>query len=90
MFIHTTTTAPGDEHELFEKILSLGELRLQCMKKLTHPLTHTIRPDRSFSQDDAQVKGNFSMDAQYYREDTAISAVVPDEQIALQGFGNII
>jgi hypothetical protein len=43
-----------------------------------------------FSQDPLQVKGNFSIDAQYYREDSAIAAVVPDEQIALQGFGNII
>lgn len=37
-----------------------------------------------------QVHGNFSMDGQYYRPDPDISAVVPDEQMALQGFGNII
>jgi len=40
--------------------------------------------------DDFQVRGNFSVEGQYYQEDSAISAVVPDEQIALQGFGNII
>ncbi len=42
------------------------------------------------AQDRGAVHGNFSMDAQYYRPDSAISAVVPDEQMALQGFGNII
>ncbi len=42
------------------------------------------------AQNIGQVRGNFSVDAQYYREDSAISAVVPDEQVALQGFGNII
>lgn len=38
----------------------------------------------------AEIHGNFSLDGQYYRPDEAISAVVPDEQTALQGFGNII
>jgi len=42
------------------------------------------------AQDRGEVHGNFSMDGQYYRPDSAISAVVPEEQIALQGFGNII
>ncbi len=37
-----------------------------------------------------QITGNFSLDAQYYQEDSAISAVVPDEQVAMQGFGNLI
>lgn len=37
-----------------------------------------------------EVHGNFSMEGQYYRPDSSISAVVPDEQMALQGFGNII
>lgn len=42
------------------------------------------------AQDDFNVRGNFSVEGQYYREDSAITAVVPDEQVALQGFGNII
>ncbi len=42
------------------------------------------------AQEEAQVRGNFSIDGQYYQEDSAISAVVPDQQVALQGFGNII
>lgn len=42
------------------------------------------------AQDDFQVRGNFSVEGQYYQEDSAISAVVPEEQMALQGFGNII
>lgn len=37
-----------------------------------------------------EIHGNFSMEGQYYRPDSSISAVVPDEQMALQGFGNII
>jgi len=41
-------------------------------------------------QNEAQIRGNFSLDGQYYQEDSAISAVVPDEKIGLQGFGNII
>lgn len=36
------------------------------------------------------VSGNFQIDAQYYREDSAISAVVPPEKAALSGFGNIL
>lgn len=42
------------------------------------------------AQDIGQFRGNFSMEGQYYTEDSAISAVVPDEQVALQGFGNLI
>lgn len=41
-------------------------------------------------ENDLEVHGNFSMEGQYYRPDPDISAVVPDEQMALQGFGNII
>jgi hypothetical protein len=37
-----------------------------------------------------QFSGNFSVDGQYYRQDSAISAVVPDEQMALSGFGNLL
>jgi hypothetical protein len=36
------------------------------------------------------VTGNFQLDAQYYREDSAISAVVPPQEAALSGFGNIL
>jgi len=42
------------------------------------------------AQDKGQVTGNFALDGQYYRQDSAISAVVPDQQVALQGYGNII
>lgn len=41
-------------------------------------------------ENDLEVHGNFSMEGQYYRPDPSISAVVPDEQMALQGFGNVI
>ncbi|NEN21889.1 hypothetical protein G3O08_00025 [Cryomorpha ignava] len=37
-----------------------------------------------------EVSGNFQLDGQYYVEDSAISAVVPPEIMALSGFGNII
>jgi len=43
-----------------------------------------------FSQDQGQFRGNFSIQGQYYTQDSAISAVVPDEKVALQGFGNLI
>ena len=43
-----------------------------------------------FSQDVGTVSGNFQMDAQYYQPDSAISATVPDEKVALSGFGNIL
>ncbi len=38
----------------------------------------------------AIITGNFQLDGQYYVEDTAISAVVPDQNMALSGFGNIL
>lgn len=41
-------------------------------------------------QNAPQVNGNFSMDAQYYREDSIIGAEVPDEIMGLIGWGNII
>ncbi|MCH2215408.1 MAG: DUF6029 family protein [Flavobacteriales bacterium] len=47
----------------------------------------------AFAQDDnnkAVVMGNFQLDGQYYLEDSAISAVVPEETMALSGFGNIL
>ncbi len=43
-----------------------------------------------FSQDIGNFSGNFQIDAQYYQPDTAISAIVPDEKVALSGFGNIL
>jgi len=60
------------------------------MKKLL--LTHCLLlwAVLGFAQDELQVRGNFSIEGQYYQQDSAISAVVPDEQVALQGFGNII
>lgn len=60
------------------------------MKKLLLFLFLSFTSGITFAQNDFQVKGNFSVEGQYYREDSAISAVVPDEQVALQGFGNII
>jgi hypothetical protein len=60
------------------------------MKKLLYLLLLSLTFTTARGQDPFQVRGNFSVDAQYYREDSAIAAVVPDEQIALQGFGNII
>ena len=37
-----------------------------------------------------QIHGNFEINSQYYRNDTAISAVVPPQKNALWGFGNLI
>ncbi|NBC25160.1 MAG: hypothetical protein GVX78_06055 [Bacteroidetes bacterium] len=37
-----------------------------------------------------EIHGNFSILSQLYFEDSAISAVVPPEKVALQGFGNLI
>lgn len=42
------------------------------------------------AQDLGQIHGNFQIDGQYYREDSSISAVVPEEIGSLSGFGNII
>ncbi len=36
-----------------------------------------------------QVHGNFSMDAQYYNQDSAISAVVPAQKMGINSWGNI-
>jgi hypothetical protein len=36
-----------------------------------------------------QVHGNFSMDAQYYNQDSAIGAVVPDQKMGINSWGNI-
>ncbi len=37
-----------------------------------------------------QFSGNFQLDGQLYRPDSAISAVVPPEKMALSGFGNLL
>lgn len=42
------------------------------------------------SQDLGTFNGNFQIDGQYYQPDSAIGAIVPDEKVALSGFGNII
>lgn len=42
------------------------------------------------AQDWGEIHGNFQLDGQYYKSDSAIGAVVPDEQVALSGFGNLI
>jgi hypothetical protein len=44
----------------------------------------------SHAQQGAQVNGNFSMDAQYYREDSIIGAEVPAERAGINAWGNII
>ncbi len=43
----------------------------------------------SFAQDGGQVHGNFSMDGQYYREDSAIQAKKPPQTWGLNSWGNI-
>jgi hypothetical protein len=62
-----------------------------CLLFLILALSQLFLISDAFAQDNKpEVHGNFSMDGQYYRPDPDISAVVPDEQMALQGFGNII
>ncbi|HLV53866.1 MAG TPA: DUF6029 family protein, partial [Cryomorphaceae bacterium] len=41
-------------------------------------------------QDLGTISGNVEFSGQYYRTDSTIGAVVPDEKTALWGFGNII
>jgi len=48
--------------------------------------THTEAPK---GPEIPQVHGNFSMDAQYYNQDSAISAVVPDQKMGINSWGNI-
>lgn len=43
-----------------------------------------------WSQEGAQISGNFSTDAQYYNEDEDINAVVPPERLSAQGWMNLI
>lgn len=64
-------------------------LRLLFCAALSVPAI-AFAQDAEKKENKAEVHGNFSMDGQYYRPDEDISAVVPDEQMALQGFGNII
>lgn len=42
-----------------------------------------------YAQNGAQINGNFSVDAQYYREDSVIGAEVLDETMGLISWGNI-
>jgi Family of unknown function (DUF6029) len=42
------------------------------------------------SQDNGQLHGNFSTDAQYYNEDDEIGAVLPPEKLAAQAWMNLI
>lgn len=45
---------------------------------------------RSFAQDQPQIHGNFSTDAQYYNDDEAIGAVVPPQKMAANAWANLI
>ncbi len=50
-----------------------------------------VTPHNLFAQEDlGQFSGNFQIDGQLYRPDTAINAVVPPEKMALSGFGNLL
>jgi hypothetical protein len=49
----------------------------------------TTAPIRLLAQDGGQVHGNFSMDGQYYREDTAINAQKPPQTWGSNSWGNI-
>ncbi|MBL0128467.1 MAG: hypothetical protein IPP83_13665 [Flavobacteriales bacterium] len=44
----------------------------------------------TMAQDNGQLHGNFSMDAQYYNEDDVIGAVVPLERLAANSWMNLI
>ncbi|MCB9178024.1 MAG: hypothetical protein H6590_01180 [Flavobacteriales bacterium] len=45
---------------------------------------------RSFAQNEGQLHGNFSTDAQYYRQDSAIGAVLPPQRLAANAWANLI
>ncbi|MBL0037132.1 MAG: hypothetical protein IPP26_15570 [Flavobacteriales bacterium] len=53
------------------------------------PPDSTATPEAPKGPDLPQVHGNFSMDAQLYNQDSAIGAVVPDELMGLNSWGNI-
>lgn len=41
------------------------------------------------AQNGAQINGNFSVDAQYYQEDSIIGAEVPNERMGMNAWGNV-
>lgn len=62
-------------------------------KKSTYPLLFVFLSFfslRSFSQDGGQVHGNVQIDAQYYRNDSTIGAVQPEEEMLMNAFANVI
>ncbi len=68
-------------------------MNFKVLRLLVLFLGTTFVSTTGFAQDDdnkAIITGNFQLDGQYYVEDTAISAVVPDQNMALSGFGNIL
>jgi len=44
----------------------------------------------AFAQTGGQLHGNFSTDAQYYRQDSAIGAVLPPQRLAANAWANLI
>ncbi|HMC98209.1 MAG TPA: DUF6029 family protein, partial [Flavobacteriales bacterium] len=42
------------------------------------------------AQDGGQIHGNFSTDVQYYNQDSAIGAVVPDQKLGMNAWTNLI
>lgn len=44
----------------------------------------------AFAQDGGQIHGNFSTDAQYYNQDSAIGAVMPDQRLGANAWMNLI
>ena len=53
------------------------------------PLAIALAPVSLLAQDGSQVHGNFSMDGQYYKEDSAIGAVKPPATWGLNSWSNI-
>jgi len=65
-------------------------LSCRCYFFLVALICQTFSISAQSQDDKGNFTGNFQFDAQYYSPDSAISAVVPPEKVALSGFGNII
>lgn len=76
----------GDRMQHRAGTLAMMFLALQALAQQDGDSTSVAAPQAPAGP---QVHGNFSMDAQYYRQDSAIGAVVPDQLMGINSWGNI-
>jgi hypothetical protein len=71
------------------RLIALSALLLVFQAALAQAPDSTGTPPPPSGPEVPQVHGNFSTDAQYYNTDSLIGALVPDEKMGINAWGNI-